>query len=456
MIVYVHRNVHIKLLGSGILSRNKQLSRIIQEVIEMDSRDYSLADFFKVPGTDIMGRAKAFEEYRKDVEDRRHLQYRRVSTDGSGPVMKVRDQYTGKLREMVYLASNDYLNLTKHPRTIAAGREALEKYGSGAGSVPLLGGTLDLHIELEKKLAGFKGCESAVIYTSGFGSNCGSLLTLLQEDDIAILDMLVHASIIDGCKATNTKFFRHNDMDSLEKTLIRVKDKYNTKLIAVDGVYSMDGDIAPLDRIVELAKACGAYVMVDEAHATGVIGETGRGTPQHHNIEGKVDIVAGTLSKALGGVGGFIASGGELVELLRYYSRPYIFSTAMPPQVAGSLLAALDVIEDEPEHREKLWKNIAYFKSNLTAMGFDLGNSETAIFPIIIGDDLKVREMCSRLHELDIYVNPVMYPAVPKRLSRIRMSLMSAHTREQLDKALDALETVGREYQVIGKEKEAI
>lgn len=415
----------------------------------MDSRNYSLADFFKVPDADIMGRAKTFGEYRKDVEDKRHLQYRRVSTDGSGPVMKVRDQYTGNIKEMVYLASNDYLNLTKHPKTIAAGREALEKYGSGAGSVPLLGGTLDIHIELEKKIAKFKGCEDSIIYTSGFGSNCGTLLSILQEEDIAILDMLVHASIIDGCKGTNTKFFRHSDMGSLEKVLIRVKDKYRTKLIIVDGVYSMDGDIAPLDRIVELAKAYGAYVMVDEAHATGVIGDTGRGTPQHHKIEGKVDIVAGTLSKALGGVGGFIAASGELVELLRYYSRPYIFSTAMTPQVTGSLLAALDVIEEEPELREKLWENIRYFKSNLTNMGFDLGNSETAIFPIVIGDDLKVREMCRRLHELDIYVNPVMYPAVPKRLSRIRMSLMSAHTREQLDKALEALETVGREYEVI-------
>ncbi|HOM43990.1 MAG TPA: aminotransferase class I/II-fold pyridoxal phosphate-dependent enzyme, partial [Bacillota bacterium] len=372
----------------------------------MDSRNHSLADFFGVDA-DITGRAKMFGEYLKDIREKRHLQYRRISTDGSGPVMKVVDHYTGKIKEMVYLASNDYLNLTKHPRTIAAGREALEKYGSGAGSVPLLGGTLDIHIELEKKIAKFKGCEDSIIYTSGFGSNCGSLLSILQEKDIAILDTYVHASIIDGCKSTNIRFFRHNDMNSLERVLQRVKDKYRTKLIAVDGVYSMDGDIAPLDRIVELAKTHGAYVMVDEAHATGVIGDTGRGTPQHHKIEGKVDIVAGTLSKALGGVGGFIAANSELVELLRYYSRPYIFSTAMTPQVAGSLLAAIDVIEEEPEHRERLWENIRYFRSNLTALGFDLGNSETAIFPIIIGNDLKVKEICRRLHELDIYVNPV-------------------------------------------------
>lgn len=414
----------------------------------MDSRNLSFADFMKVDA-DIMGRAKLFKEFCDDVVDKRHMQYRRVSMDGSGPVMRVQDRYTGTLKEMVYLASNDYLNLTKHPKTIEAGQAALLKYGSGAGSVPLLGGTLDIHIELEEKLAKFKGCEEAIIYTSGFGSNCGTLLSLLQEEDIAVLDMLVHASIIDGCKNTNTKFFRHNDMDSLEKVLTRVKDKYRTKLIIVDGVYSMDGDIAHLDKIVELAKAHGAYVMVDEAHASGLIGETGRGTPQHFNIEGKVDIVAGTLSKALGAVGGFIAASSELVELLHYYSRPYMFSTAMTPQVAGSLIAAIDVIENEPENRERLWNNIRYFRKNLLELGFDLGNSETAIFPIIVGDDYKVKEMCRRLHELDIYVNPVAYPAVPRKLSRIRMSLMSAHTKEHLDKALDALEEVGREFGVI-------
>jgi glycine C-acetyltransferase len=363
--------------------------------------------------------------------------------------MRVQDKYTGNIKEMVYLASNDYLNLTKHPRTIAAGKAALEKYGSGAGSVPLLGGTLDLHIDLEQKVAKFKGCESAIIYTSGFGSNCGTLLSMLQENDIAILDMLVHASILDGCKNTNTKFFRHNDMNSLEHTLSKVKDRYRTKLIIVDGVYSMDGDIAHLDKIVELAKAYGAYVMVDEAHASGVIGDTGRGTPQHFNIEGKVDIVAGTFSKAMGSVGGFIAAKTDLIELLHFYSRPYMFSTAMTPQSAGSLIASMEVIEDEPQLREALWSNISYFKEKLINLGFDLGNAETAIFPIIIGDDLKVKEMCRRLHDMDIYVNPVLYPAVPKKLARIRMSIMSSHTKEHLDKALNALEIVGKEYNVI-------
>lgn len=415
----------------------------------MDSRNFTLADFVKVDDVDIMGRARLFKEFTDDLIEKRHLQYRRVSLDGCSPVMRVLDKYTGDIREMVYLASNDYLNLTKHPRTIAAGRAALEKYGSGAGSVPLLGGTLDLHIELEEKTAKFKGCESAIIYTSGFGSNCGTLLSMLQENDIAILDILVHASIIDGCKNTNTKYFKHNDMKSLEHALSKAKDKYNTKLVIVDGVYSMDGDIAQLDKIVELAKAYGAYVMVDEAHASGVIGNTGRGTPQHFNIEGKVDIVAGTFSKGLGAVGGFIAAKEELIELLHYYSRPYMFSTAMTPQSAGSLIAAMNVVEEEPQLREQLWSNINYFRENLLNLGFNLGNAQTAIFPIIIGDDLKVKEICRRLHEMDIYVNPVLYPAVPKRLARVRMSIMSTHTREHLDKALNALEIVGKEYDII-------
>lgn len=415
----------------------------------MDSRNFTLADFVKVDDVDIMGRAKLFKEFTDDLIEKRHLQYRRVSLDGCSPVMRVLDKYTGDIREMVYLASNDYLNLTKHPRTIAAGRAALEKYGSGAGSVPLLGGTTDLHIELEEKTAKFKGCESAIIYTSGFGSNCGTLLSMLQENDIAILDILVHASIIDGCKNTNTKYFKHNDMKSLEHALSKAKDKYNTKLVIVDGVYSMDGDIAQLDKIVELAKAYGAYVMVDEAHASGVIGKTGRGTPQHFNIEGKVDIVAGTFSKGLGAVGGFIAAKEELIELLHYYSRPYMFSTAMTPQSAGSLIEAMNVVEEEPQLREQLWSNINYFRENLLNLGFNLGNAQTAIFPIIIGDDLKVKEICRRLHEMDIYVNPVLYPAVPKRLARVRMSIMATHTREHLDKALNALEIVGKEYDII-------
>ncbi len=415
----------------------------------MDFKNASLMDFIDVGEKDIMSRASYFSEYANFVRKSKHDYYRRISLSGSAPVMNILDQYSGKKKEMINLASNDYLNLTRHPDTIAAGIEATKKYGSGAGSVPLLGGTLDIHLELEKKIAKFKGCEDAILYTSGFGSNCGTLLAMLQEKDIAILDMLVHASTIDGCKNTNIKYFRHNDLNSLEKVLSNAQKKYRTKLVVVDGVYSMDGDIAPLDKIVELAKAYGAYIMVDEAHATGVIGENGRGTPEHFNLEGKIDIVSGTFSKALGGVGGFIATSQELVELLHFYSRHYMFSTAPTPQVTASLIKALDIVENDKERRANLWRNIKHFRENLIKLGFDLGNSETAIFPIVIGDDQKVKEACKMLHEKGIYVNPVQYPAVPKRLSRVRMSIMSEHTIENLNYVLESLEFVGKKLAII-------
>ncbi len=419
----------------------------------LDSTRYTLADFNDIQELDMMKRAEFFNEYMKDAFAKHHKQYRRVSLSGSSPVMKVLDPYTNKEKEMIYMASNDYLNLTRHPRTIEAGKKALDKYGTGAGSVPLLGGTFDIHIELEKKISAFKGCESAIVYSNGFGSNASSINALLRDTDVAILDMLVHASIIDGCKNTNIEFFRHNNMMSLEKTLKKCKDKYRTKLVIVDGVYSMDGDISKLNEITEIAHQYGAYVMVDEAHATGVIGKNGRGTPEYYNIEGKVDIVAGTFSKALGVVGGFVAANHEIVEYLHYYSRAYMFSTAPTPQTVASLIEAINVIETEPMLRDQLWNNIRYFKNNLLDLGLNIGNSETAIFPIIIGNDMKVREMCREMHEAGIYVNPVQYPAVSKRLSRIRMSIMCNHTRQHLDRVLNVLEHLSKKYELVKETK---
>ncbi len=244
------------------------------------------------------------------------------------------------------------------------------------------------------------------------------------------------------------KFFKHNNLDSLERILKKAKNEFRTKLVIVDGVYSMDGDIAPLDKIVELAHSYGAYVMVDEAHATGVIGKNGHGTPEHFGIEGKVDIVAGTFSKGLDVLGGLSLLAKKLWNIT-FYSRAYMFSTAPTPQVAGSLIAALNVVENEPTLRDDLWKNINYFKKNLLELGFDLGNSQTAIFPIIIGDDFKVKEACRMLHERGIYVNLVLYPAVQKKMARLRMSLMANHTQKHLDKALNALEYVGKKLEII-------
>jgi glycine C-acetyltransferase len=412
--------------------------------------NYSLADFVDIEGADIMQRAAEFHKnWWSRMNNDKHLQYRREALSPSAPVRVIRDRYNNEIKEMIYFGSNDYLNLTNHPKVIEAGKEALMKYGAGAGSVPLLGGTIDLHKKLERKIAAFKGCENAIIHTSGYGSNTSTLMSLLNKQDIAIVDILAHASLIDGCKNTNIKYFLHNDVSSLETILKESKDQYRTKLVIIDGVYSMDGDIAPLNKIVEVAKQYQAYVMIDEAHASGVLGENGRGTPEYFNLSGKIDIVSGTFSKALGGVGGFIAGSNELIALLQYYSRGYMFSAAMTPQVAGSLIKAIDVIETEPDLRIQLWDNIRYFKSNLLQLGFDLGNSETAIFPIITANDYVTKEVCRELHEMNIYANPVLYPAVRKRLSRIRLSLMSNHTKEHLDTVLNAMEYLGKKYNII-------
>ena len=413
----------------------------------------TFADFLNCPDLDINERARALNEMYDDYLQQHHFYYKRVALNSSSPVRVVRDLYTGEHKKMIYFASNDYLNLTTHPTVVEAGMQALIKYGAGSGSVPLLGGTLDIHVELEEKIAKFKGCESAIIYTSGFGSNSSTLLSLLQKEDVAILDRFVHASIIDGCQGTNTKIFRHNNLDSLEKILKKYKDNYRTKMIAVDGVYSMDGDIAPLDKIVGLARKYNAYTFVDEAHATGVIGKNGKGTLEHHNVEGEIDLVSGTFSKALGGVGGFVAGTKEVIRMLHFYSRSYMFSTAMSPQTCASLLAAIEVIENEPEIRHKLWNNIFYLRSNLRKMGFNIGNSETAIFPIIIGDDFKVKEICRELHEMNVYVNPVLYPAVPKKLARVRISLMSTHEKEHLDILLNAIEYIDKKYSISAQEE---
>jgi len=394
-------------------------------------------------------KARLLNNHLTALENDEMIFFNRISLNGSSYSRLVFDRYSNK-KEMIYLASNDYLNLTQHPRVISSAINAIKQYGTGAGSAPLFGGAIDKHVELEQKIAKLKGCEAALIYTSGFGTNYGTISALLHEKDVAILDMYVHASIIDGCKNTNTKFFKHNDIDSLEKVLRNAKDKYNTKLIIVDGVFSMDGDIARLDKIVELAKLYSAYVMVDEAHATGIIGENGRGTPEYFNIEGKVDIVAGTFSKALGGVGGFVAATNDIIKFLKFNSRSYIFSTALPPSIACSAIESINIIETEPIHRKKLWQNIEYFRSNLLKMGFNIGNSQTAIFPIIIGDEYKVMSMNRELNKENIFVNAAFYPAVPRRLSRIRMSLMSTNTTDQLDRVFDILETLGKKYGVIG------
>lgn len=404
------------------------------------------------PHQDILAKTHPFYEFTEELTVHEFHHWSRVLTSPSERRVKILDPYTNTIREMVMMASNNYLGLTTHPAVVEAARKALEKYGVGAGSVPLLGGTLDLHKELEHKLAKMKGCEDAVIFTSGYSSNVGCVSALVRQNDVAINDRLNHASIIDGCRLSGGAFrtFRHNDLDHLEKVLRSTEDQgYLGKLIIVDGVFSMDGDISNLPGIKAIADRYGARLMIDEAHATGVIGANGRGTPEHFQMEGKIDLVAGTLSKALGGVGGFVASTKEVINYLRFYARSHMFSTALPPATAAALCAAIDVIEKEPALRNKLWSNINYMIANLKQMGFNLGNAETAIIPIIVGDDQILKEISREVHQAGIFVNSVYYPAVPKRLSRLRLSLMATHTREDLDDTLAVLERVGKKYGLI-------
>ncbi|MGE5551340.1 MAG: aminotransferase class I/II-fold pyridoxal phosphate-dependent enzyme [Bacteroidota bacterium] len=417
----------------------------------MDSITKNLANFMELPDRDLFAKAKPFYDFMNELSEKRFHHWHRVLSSPSEARVRIIDRYTGQERELINLASNNYLGLTTHPRVVEAGYEAYRKYGAGAGSVPLLGGTMSLHRELEQKLAATKGCEDAIIFTSGYSSNVGCVSGLVRKSDVAINDRLNHASIIDGCRLSGATFktFRHNDPASLERTLAECDEEFQGKLVIVDGVYSMDGDIARLPEILPIVRKYGARLMIDEAHATGVIGAHGRGTPEHYGLEGQIDIVAGTLSKALGGVGGFVATTKEVVNYLRFYARSYMFSTALPPATTASLIAALDVIAEEPEIRARLWHNIRFVTDNLKKLGFDLGKAETAIIPIIVGDQTRLMPMSREVHEAGLFINPVYYPAVPKKQDRLRISLMATLSQDDLDYSLEVLEKVGKKYGVI-------
>lgn len=414
-------------------------------------RELTLADFYAAADPDLFAKTRAFYDFVATQKKVGHYVARRTLLTASRNRVVISDPRTGQPREMIMMASNNYLGLVTHPRVVAAANAAQEKWGVGAGSVSLLAGTLELHRELEQKLAAFKGSEDAIVFPAGYSANVGIISGLARQGDLVLNDILNHASIVDGCRLSGAevKTFPHKGVEALDRTLARLSPKYNGRLVIVDGVFSMDGDIAPVPEMLEVCRRHGARLMIDEAHATGVIGRNGHGTPEHFGLEGKIDIVAGTLSKGLAGIGGFACSTREVVEYLRFYSRSYMFSTALPPAVTAALIAALDVIDTEPELRERLWANIRYFKAGLEALGFNLGESETAIFPVILGDDWKVKEMTRLLHEDGIFVNAVFYPAVSKRLSRIRMSLMATHTRDDLDVTIDACARAARKLGII-------
>jgi glycine C-acetyltransferase len=348
----------------------------------------------------------------------------------------------------VNLASNDYLGFTKHPDIIRQGIGALKKYGTGSGSVPMLAGTTPLHKELEDILASFTNYEAAITFSSCYAANYGLLTTLLTSSDVAILDTLVHASIIDGCCNTNKIFFKHNDPVSLKMALHKAS-QFKNKLVIVDGVYSMDGDIALLNEIIEVTKENGAWLMVDESHAIGVIGNNGEGTHSYFSLEEKADIVSCSLGKALGGIGGFIAGSKELISFIELTSRPFIFSTSIPQNVCAQLIRAIELLQTDNSVLKKLWSNIEYFKDGIQQTGFDVSNSQSAIIPLIIRDEVKLLHFCHSLHNDGVFVNPIFFPVVPKRKSRIRISVTAALNKDELTFVLDKIELAAHQLRIL-------
>lgn len=352
-------------------------------------------------------------------------------------------------KRVIMIGSNNYLGLTNHPRVKEAAIKAIEKFGCGCAGSRFLNGNLEMHEELEIKLARFFRKEAALVFATGYQTNLGSISALLGRTDVAIIDKYDHASIIDGCRLSfgQVKKYRHNDMKDLERVLEATKNK--GKLIIVDGIFSMEGDIADLPNIVKLARANGARVMVDDAHSIGVLGAGGRGTAEHFGLEDQVDLIMGTYSKSLAAIGGFVAGSREVIDFIKHIGRSMIFSASLPPALVASVSAALDIIEEQPQLRTQLWKNTHKMLKSYKELGYDTGISETPVIPIIIKDSMRVYEMCKLLFENGVFVNPVVSPAVPPGRELLRTSYMATHTEEQLDKVLNAFEKVGTQLGLI-------
>jgi glycine C-acetyltransferase len=353
-------------------------------------------------------------------------------------------------RPVVNLSSNNYLGLTTHPRLKAAALAAVERFGVGTGSVRTIAGTMALHMELERRLAEFKKTEAAVVFQSGFAANAGTVAAMLTKDDVVISDELNHASIIDGCRLSRAsiKVFPHRDVDAA-RTIVSGLPKTQRKLLITDGVFSMDGNLGALPELAGIAEEYGCIMMVDDAHASGVFGENGRGTIDHFGLHGRVDVQVGTLSKAVGALGGYVAGSRQLIEFLEHRGRPFLFSTSHPPSVTASCLAAIDVLLEEPHIIDALWHNTRFFKAGLRDLGFNTGPSQSPITPVIAGDARLAMRLSDRLFDEGVFAQGIGFPTVARDKARVRTIVTATHTREDLQFALDAFKKVGRELGLI-------
>ncbi len=374
----------------------------------------------------------------------------RVLEDEQAPVC------TFDAKKVINLASNNYLGLTTHPKLREAALAATRQYGVGSGAVRTIAGTMKIHIELEEKIARFKNVEACVVFQSGFTANAGTVSAVLGKEDFIISDQLNHASIIDGARLSRAKIlvFNHKDVAHAEAQLASVKDQPGKKLLITDGVFSMDGDIGPLPALCDLAEKYGAIMMVDDAHASGVLGRNGRGTVDHFHVHGRVDIQVGTLSKAIGALGGYVCGTKDLIDFLYHRGRPFLFSTSHPPSVAATCIAAFDVLEQEPERIEKLWENTRFWKKELGLLGFNIGGvntpaSETPITPIIIGDGKLTMDFSRELFQEGVLGTGIAFPTVPEGKARIRTIMTATHTQDELQQALGTLKRVGKRTGII-------
>ncbi len=353
-------------------------------------------------------------------------------------------------RKIIMIGSNNYLGLTNHPRVKLAAIEAIDKYGSSCTGSRFLNGTLDIHEELERRLAKFMKKEAALVFSTGFQTNLGTISSLVNKGDFMITDRADHASIVDGCRLSFGRVlkYKHNDMAELERVLANC-DKDGGKMIIVDGVFSMEGDIANLPEMTKLAKKYDARLMVDDAHSIGVLGENGRGTAEHFGLNDEVDLIMGTFSKSFASIGGFIAGKEDVIHYIKHFARALIFSASMPPSAVATCLAALNIIETEPERRERLWKITHRMQKEYKSMGFDIGPTQTPIIPIYIGDNMKCFQFWKMLFDEGIFTNPIVAPAVPPGSQLLRTSYTATHTVQQMDRVLEVFEKVGKKMGVI-------
>ncbi|GAB3921832.1 aminotransferase class I/II-fold pyridoxal phosphate-dependent enzyme [Mucilaginibacter myungsuensis] len=416
----------------------------------IDFKKASFKDFENIPGWDAFQTADEFQRYLNFLRENGHLNYRIESLSPVGPEMQLRLPGKTSATNAICLVSNDYLGFSQHPKIKEAVIKSIREFGTGSGASPAIGGHFSYHQELEARIAAFYRRQDAILYTTGYTANSASLQCLLHPEDIAILDMAVHASVYEGCLNTNTKQFIHNNLEHLEQILKLSKDKYRTKFVIVDGVYSQDGDIAILDEIASLTHQYGGYLVVDDAHGIGVVGETGRGVIEMFNLFDQVDIITGTFSKALGNIGGYVIAKAEVVYYLKYQSKQHLFSTTATPAIGG-IIRAIELIDEEPQWKASLWDNITYLKSGLISLGFDVGTTASAVIPVKIGEIAKTLEAGNLLLKAGVYANPIMYPAVSRKNARIRMNVMATHTKAHLDKVLNAFADIDLKLNLTSK-----